>query len=87
MILNYLEKRGDLDMDRVGMFGQGSGGAIAVLAAQADTRIKVLDLLNPWGDWPDWLKNSPHVPEDERAAYLNDHLLKTGGFGLRLKVA
>ena len=63
-------------MDRVGMFGQGSGGAIAVLAAQADTRIKVLDLLNPWGDWSDWLKSSPQVPEDERAAYLKPEFLQ-----------
>src|ERR1035441_1223230 len=39
MVLNYLETRGDLDMSRVGMFGQGSGGAIAVLAAAADSRI------------------------------------------------
>lgn len=76
MILNYLEKRGDMDMNHVGMFGQGSGGAIAVLAAQADPRIKVLDLLNPWGDWPDWLKSSPQVPENERAAYLTPEFLQ-----------
>jgi len=76
MILNYLEKRGDMDMDRVAMFGQGSGGTIAVLAAQADSRIKVLDLLNPWGDWTDWLKSSPQVPEDERAGYLKPEFLQ-----------
>jgi iron complex outermembrane receptor protein len=35
MILNYLSTRGDLDMDNIGMFGQGSGGAIAILAASA----------------------------------------------------
>ncbi len=76
MVLNYLDKRGDLDMTRVGMFGQGSGGAIAALAAQADPRISVLDLLNPWGDWPDWLKSSPVVPDNERAAYLTPEFLK-----------
>jgi hypothetical protein len=76
MILNYLEKRGDLDVSQVGMFGQGSGGAIAVLAAQADPRISVLDLLNPWGDWPDWLKTSPQVPETERERYLTPEFLK-----------
>jgi hypothetical protein len=76
MVLNYLEKRGDLDMDHVGMFGQGSGGAIAALAAEADSRISVLDLLNPWGDWPDWLKYSRQVPEKERAAYLTPEFLK-----------
>jgi acetyl esterase/lipase len=76
MVLNYLEKRGDLDVSQVGMFGQGSGGAIAVLAAQVDPRISVLDLLNPWGDWPDWLKYSKQVPESERAAYLTPEFLK-----------
>jgi acetyl esterase/lipase len=53
MVLNYLAKRGDLDMSRIGMFGQGSGGAIAILSAAADSRIVALDVLDPWGDWPD----------------------------------
>jgi hypothetical protein len=75
MILNYLETRGDLDMEHVGMFGQGSGGAIAILASAADSRIKVLDLLTPWGDWPDWLAKSNIVPEDERAKYLTPEFL------------
>jgi hypothetical protein len=76
MVLNYLETRGDLDMSRVGMFGQGSGGAIAVLAAAADSRIKALDLLNLWGDWPDWFAKSPLIPKEERAAYLKPDFLK-----------
>jgi len=75
-ILNYLEKRGDLDMSRVGMFGGGSGASIAIMAAAADPRIKVLDLIGPWGDWPDWLARSPLVPNDERAAYLRPEFLK-----------
>ena len=75
MVLNYLASRGDVDTSRVGMFGQGSGGAIAVLAAAADSRVKALDLLNPWGDWPDWLKDSPQVPDEERAAYLKPEFL------------
>jgi len=70
MILNYLGSRGDLDMDRVGMFGQGSGGTIAILSAAVDPRIKTLDLMDPWGDWPDWLAKSPQIPESERATYL-----------------
>lgn len=77
MILNYLEKRGDLDVKEVGMFGQGSGGAVAVLAAQADPRISVLDLLDPWGDWPDWLKYSPQIPENERPDYLTPEFLES----------
>jgi hypothetical protein len=76
MVLNYLEKRADLDMSQVGMFGQGSGGAIAALAAQADPRISVLDLLDPWGDWPDWLKYSKQLSDEERAAYLKPEFLK-----------
>jgi hypothetical protein len=75
MILNYLETRSDIDTSRVGFYGQGSGGAIAVLAAQADSRIVALDLLNPWGDWPDWLKESAQIPENERAAYLKAEFL------------
>jgi hypothetical protein len=68
MILNYLETRNDLDMSRVGMFGQGSGGAIAIMASAVDRRIKALDLLTPWGDWPVFLKSSTFIPPTERAA-------------------
>jgi hypothetical protein len=76
MILNYLDTRGDLDMQRVGIFGEGSGGAIAILAAVADARIHTLDLMNPWGDWPDWLKESKQIPEDERPMYLTPEFLQ-----------
>lgn len=76
MILNYLASRGDLDMSRVGMFGQGSGASIAILASAVDPRIKVLDVLDPWGDWPIWMATSPFVPEDERAAYMKPEFLK-----------
>ncbi len=76
MVLNYLATRGDLDMDRVAMFGQGSGASIAILASAADQRIKVLDVLDPWGDWPTWMATSPFVPEDERADYVKPEFLK-----------
>jgi pimeloyl-ACP methyl ester carboxylesterase len=80
MVLNYLASRGDIDMHRIGMFGQGSGGAIAVLAAAVDPRIAALDLINPWGDWPDWLKFSRQIPEDERPLYITPEFLrKVGG--------
>lgn len=75
MILNYLEKRGDFDMSRVGMFGEGSGGTIALLAASVDPRIKAVDVLDPWGDWPVWLATSPIVPNKERAEYLKPGFL------------
>ena len=76
MVLNYLATRGDLDMDRVGMFAQGAGASIAVLASGVDPRIKVLEALDPWGDWPTWLATSPFVPEDERAQYVKPEFLK-----------
>lgn len=63
-ILDYLSTRGDVDMSRVGMFGQGSGGSIAILAAAADSRIKAIDLLEPWGDWPVFLAKSPVLQLD-----------------------
>lgn len=76
MILNYLSTRGDLDMNRIGMFGVGSGGTIAILAAVADPRIKAIDLIDPWGDWPDWMAKSSLIPESERPNYLKPEFLK-----------
>lgn len=67
-ILDYLAQRGDVDMDRIGMFGQASGGAIALLAAAADSRIKAVDALDPWGDWPVWLAQSPIATDDPNHA-------------------
>ena len=76
MMLNYLTTRTDVDVTRAGMFGEGSGAAIAILAAAADPRIKALDLVDPWGDWPDWLAKSSLVPEAERADYLKADFLR-----------
>jgi hypothetical protein len=76
MVLNYLTARGDLDMNRVGMFAQGSGASIAIMTSAVDPRIKVLEALDPWGDWPVWLATSPFVPEDERADYLKPEFLR-----------
>jgi hypothetical protein len=76
-ILDYLASRGDIDMNRIGMFGQGSGGTIAILAAAADSRIKAIDLLDPWGDWPVWLAKSSVVKEDpNKANYVKPAFLK-----------
>jgi hypothetical protein len=76
MLINYLATRGDMDMDRVGMFGQGSGGTIAILAAAVDTRIKTINLIDPWGDWPDWMASSARVPEVERPRYVTPEFRK-----------
>lgn len=76
MVIDYLATRDDLDMSRVGMFAQGSGASIAILASAADPRIKVLDVIDPWGDWPEWMATSPFVPEDERADYVKPEFLK-----------
>ena len=76
MVLDYLASRGDLDMDRVGMFGEGSGATIAMLSATVEPRLKVIDLLDPWGDWPEWMAKSSLVPKEERANYLRPDFLK-----------
>jgi len=76
LIIDYLAQRGDLNVDQVGIFGQGSGGAIAILAAAADPRIRAVDVLNPWGDWPDWLKSSPVVPDDQRGEFMAPEFLQ-----------
>jgi hypothetical protein len=76
MVLDYLAQRGDLDMTRVGMYAQGSGASIAILTSAVDRRIKVLDTIDPWGDWPTWMATSPFVPEEERAEYVKPGFLK-----------
>jgi hypothetical protein len=76
MVLDYLGTRDDLDTGRVGMFTQGSGASIGILASAVDPRIKVLDALDPWGDWPTWMATSPFVPEEERAEYVKPDFLK-----------
>ncbi len=76
MVLNYLESRGDLDLNRLGMFSVGSGASIGILSSAVDRRIKVLDTLDPWGDWPEWMARSPLIPADERADYIQPEYLK-----------
>jgi pimeloyl-ACP methyl ester carboxylesterase len=75
MVLNYLATRDDLDIGHVGIFGQGSGGTIAILSVAVDPRIKAVDVMDPWGDWSDWLAKSPQIPENERANYLKPEFL------------
>lgn len=77
LILNYLAERGDFDMSRVGMWGDGSGASIAIMAAAVDSRIKALDLLDPWGDWPDWLAKSSLVTDKDRTEYVTPEFLQS----------
>jgi cephalosporin-C deacetylase-like acetyl esterase len=76
MVLDYLAQRGDVDVEHAGIFGVGAGATIAVVAASADSRVKALDLVDPWGDWPDWMASSEVVPDDERQAYVKPESLK-----------
>jgi hypothetical protein len=76
MTINYLDSRSDFDTGRVGIFGEGSGGTIALLAASVDHRIRAVDVLNPWGDWSTWLAGSHIVPDKERPDYLKPEFLK-----------
>lgn len=70
MILDYLATRDDMDMKRVGMYGQGSGGTIAILASTVDKRIRALDVLTPWGDWPRFFAQGQYSTADKRAKFL-----------------
>ena len=76
MVLNHLATRDDLDISRVGMFAEGSGATVAILASAVDPRIKVLDVVAPWGDWPTWFATSSFVPKGERADYVKPEFLK-----------
>ena len=75
LILDYLETRKDLDASHVAMFGSGSGGTIAILASATDSRIRVVDLLGPWGDWPEWIAGTKIIPDDERSKYQKPEFL------------
>ncbi|HKF04042.1 MAG TPA: hypothetical protein VKB49_17105 [Candidatus Sulfotelmatobacter sp.] len=79
MVLSLLSTRDDLDVNRVGIFAEGSGASIAILASAVDPRIKVLDVVAPWGDWPTWMATSPFVPTEERADYVKPEFLKKVG--------
>ncbi|PMX83155.1 hypothetical protein C1X43_34675, partial [Pseudomonas sp. GW460-C3] len=41
----------------------------------ADPRIQALDLVNPWGDWPSWMKTTPLLSPVERKEYLTPEFL------------
>ncbi len=69
LILDYLQTRSDLDTRKIGIFGQGSGGTIALLAASVEPRLRAVDVLDPWGDWPDWFQRSSLLLDKDRTSY------------------
>lgn len=75
-ILNYLATRGDVDTRHVGFFGMGSGATIAALAVKADARIQAVDLIEPWGDWKNFLAESKIVSDEDRPNFLKPEFLK-----------
>jgi hypothetical protein len=75
MILNYLGTRSDLDSSRAGMFGQGSGGTIAILAAASDARLRAIDVLDPWADWHDWFQQSRFIDDQQRQQFTDPAFL------------
>lgn len=75
-IIHYLASRGDLNTNKIGFFGTGSGATIGLLSATVEPRIKAVDMVNPWGAWNDWVKNSAQIPDTERAKYLNGKFTK-----------
>jgi hypothetical protein len=77
LVLNYLATRNDLDMSRIGIFGEGTGGSVAILASVADPRIKALDVMTPWGDWPEFFATSPAVSKEKRAKFTSQEYLST----------
>lgn len=77
LVLNELQQGGYLDTRRVGAFGIGAGGTIALLVAQADPRIASVDVLDPWADWPEWLKDTPLLTDQDRPKFLTQEFLKS----------
>src|SRR5215468_3366829 len=75
LILDYVATRQDLDAGRIAMFGSGSGGSVAILASAVDPRIKVVDLMGPWGDWPTWMAGTKIMLDDERAKFSKPEFL------------
>lgn len=75
LMLDFLDTRKDLDKSRYGIFGQGSGGTIALLAASVDRRLKAVDVIDPWGDWPVFFQSSPVLLDSERQTLLTQKSL------------
>jgi len=49
--ISYLQERVDVDADKIGILGRGLGGAFAVMAAAADTRVAATICFSGFGDF------------------------------------
>jgi hypothetical protein len=76
MAISHAGLHEGLDTTGVGVYGEGSGATVAILAAAVDPRIQTLDLFDPWGSWPEWVASTTRIPEKERADYLKPEYLK-----------
>ena len=74
--LDYLRHRPDVDNDRMGIFGRSVGGAVTMMAARKDGRIKSLATWAPLHDGEQWEAlwgqlHAPYVPEEFRREHMN----------------
>ena len=78
MITDYVQSRTDVDSSKIGIFGQGSGGTAALLAASVDKRLRAVDVLNPWGDWKNWMKSASEIRTlEDRKQFTSKEYLKS----------
>jgi len=57
-VVDYLQRRPDVDQDRIGALGFSMGAAVTLLAAAEDTRIKAVVSDSAWSDVNHWLRPS-----------------------------
>ncbi|MGZ4664038.1 MAG: alpha/beta hydrolase [Frankiaceae bacterium] len=57
-MVDYLQRRPEVDKDRIGAFGFSMGAAVTLLAAAEDTRIKAVVSDSAWSDVHHWLRPS-----------------------------
>jgi dipeptidyl aminopeptidase/acylaminoacyl peptidase len=67
--LDYLERRGDIDITRVGLHGMSMGAVVAVMVAAEDRRVAGVVAEAPFSSFPDLVRKSyQHKPGPLRAA-------------------
>ena len=74
-IVRYIKSLPDLDATRIGMLGVGSGGSVALMAAAHEPAIRVVQVLNPWGNWPEWIAKCKEVIPADKPKFLTKKYL------------